>query len=63
MQKTILLNYFKESLCSSFPTSSRPFSEFDVSDIILFQIKVFDEKINGTPLGIYLMKHNWGLLF
>ena len=35
-----------------FPTSSRTFSEFNAGNTILFQITVFDRKINETPLAM-----------
>ena len=52
-----IVKYFqrKYSLVHFF-TSSKTFSEFDLGNTILFQIKVFDEKIKGATLAMYLIK-------
>ena len=56
MQKGIFLNTFGKNLSSSFSTSSRCFSEFGAGNTILFQVKVFGGKINGTTLAMCLIK-------
>ena len=41
---------------SSFSTSYAKFSEFDVGNVILFQIKVFGRNIKETTLARYVIK-------
>ena len=40
----------------SFSNGSTSFSVFDAGNTILFRIKVFSGKINGTTLAKYLIK-------
>ena len=52
----ILFNTFVENPFSSFSTSSRRLSEFDVGNAISYQIKALNEKIKATAQAMYLMK-------
>ena len=52
----MLLNTFGQCFLKFFSTSSRTFNEFDANNNILFQIKVFGGKNNGTKLSMYLIK-------
>ena len=48
--------FFGYNLLSSLTTSSSRFSEFDIRNVILFQIKVFGRNIKETTLARCFIK-------
>ena len=48
--------FLKILLISPFSTSPTKSSEFDVVNMMLFQVKVFDRKIKETTLAKYFIK-------
>ena len=55
MEKGILVNFFI-LFVSSFTTNSTRFSNFDIRNMILFQMKVFGRNIKETTLARYFIK-------
>ena len=56
MEKGILLIFLEMLFVNSFTTSSARFSESDIRNVILFQIKIFGRNIKDTTLASYLIK-------
>ena len=56
MEKGILVNFLDILFVSSFTTNSTRFSNFDIRNMILFQMKGFGRNINETTLARYFIK-------
>ena len=56
MEKGILVIFLEMLFVNSFTTSSARFSESDIRNVILFQIKIFGRNIKDTTLASYLIK-------
>ena len=56
MEKGILVNFLDILFVSSFTTNSTRFSNFDIRNMILFQMKVFGRNIKETTLARYFIK-------
>ena len=56
MEKGILVNFLDILFVSSFTTNSTRFSNFDIRNMILFQMKVFGRNIKETTLSRYFIK-------
>ena len=56
IEKGILVNFFRDTLITSFATSSARISQFDARDVILLQFKVFDRYIKETTEASYFTK-------
>ena len=56
MEKGILVNFLDILFVSSFTTNSTRFSNFDIGNMVLFQIKVFGRNIKETALARYFIK-------
>ena len=56
MEKGILVNFLDILFVSSFTTNSTRFSNFDIRNMILFQMKGFGRNIKETTLARYFIK-------
>ena len=56
MEKGILVIFLEMLFVNSFTTSSARFSESDIRNVILFQIKIFGRNIKDTTLASDLIK-------
>ena len=56
MGKGILVIFLEMLFVNSLTTSSARFSESDIRNVILFQIKIFGRNIKDTTLASYLIK-------
>ena len=56
MEKGILVIFLEMLFVNSLTTSSARFSESDIRNVILFQIKIFGRNIKDTTLASYLIK-------
>ena len=56
MEKGILVNFLDILFVSSFTTNSTRLSNFDIRNMILFQMKVFGRNIKETTLTRYFIK-------